>query len=78
MEIYYTKSNDIRAIAFQNYLRYASNSKFDILLMRYGFEFEDFDWLKPCIDAWSEDELVFNEKINQLDEKQIELIKRYI
>lgn len=78
LEIYYQNTKDLRARALQNYLKYGTNSQLDIMLLRYGFDFEDFDWLMPCIDSISEDSIEFNNHIKALTEEQYKQIERYI
>lgn len=78
LEIFYQETKDLRAKALQNYIKYGTNSQFDILLLRYGFDFEDYDWLMPCINSITEDCIVFNDKINDLNKEQYKQIERYI
>lgn len=78
LEAYYTKEKDIRAKALQNYIRFGTNSCFEIMLLRYGFDFEDHTWLKQCIDEINEDGIKFNSNVKNLSEEQFSLIERYI
>lgn len=78
LEIYYQERKDLRAKALQNYIKYGTNSNFSILLLRYGFDFEEHSWLTPCINQISEDGIDFNEQIHALDENHYKLIERYI
>ncbi len=78
LEIYYQSTKDLRARALQNYLKYGTNSRFEIMLLRYGFDFEDFDWLTPCINSISEDGIEFNDNIKVLTDEQYRQIERYI
>lgn len=78
LEIYYQDTKDLKAKALQNYIKYGTNSSYEILLLRYGFDFEDYDWLKPCINSISEEKIDFNEKINLLTEEQLKQIERYL
>ena len=78
LEIYYNETKDLRAKTLQNYIRYGTNSQFEILLLRYGFEYEDYEWLTPCVNSITEDGIDFNEKIHLLSEDQYKQIERYI
>lgn len=78
LEIYYNETKDLRAKTLQNYIRYGTNSQFEILLLRYGFEYEDYEWLTPCVNSITEDGIDFNEKIHSLSEDQYKQIERYI
>lgn len=75
---YANKYNDesIRKIAIK--LKYGTDDPKHILELRYGFSSEDFDWLDNVIDSISEDEIVFNEKIQELDSLKKERIEKYI
>ena len=77
LEIYYQEKKDLRARALQNYIKYSTNSQFDILLLRYGFDFEDHDWIKPCISSISEDGIIFNENIHKLKKELYKQVERY-
>ena len=61
-----------------NYLKYGTNNSKEIMLLRYGFDFEDLDWLMSCVDSIDETEIVFNnELVNELEHYQKEIIYRY-
>lgn len=77
-QIYYDKTQDSRALAMINYLKYGTNNSKEIMLLRYGFDFEDLDWLMSCVDSIDETEIVFNnELVNELEHYQKEIIYRY-
>ena len=78
LEIYYQNTRDLRAKALQNYMKFGTNSPFEILLLRYGFDNEDSEWLLPCIDSISEDGIEFNDAVESLTEEQYSLVSRYI
>lgn len=60
MKIYYEKYQDDRALVMANYISYATNDETEIMLLRYGFSFEDIEWVKPCVKSISEEEIVFD------------------
>ena len=62
------------------YIAYGTDDEMDIWLQKYGFEFEDIEWLKPCIATISEQEIVFNNLINsEIENKEkYEVVKRYL
>lgn len=78
LEVYYLKEQDLRARALQNYIKFATNSQMEIMLLRYGFDFEDHEWLKKCISNISEQKIEFNENIATLEPEQYKLIKRFL
>ena len=78
--LYFEETGDVRAKAFSNYIAYGTDDEMEIWLQKYGFEFEDIEWLKPCIDSISEEEIVFNDLIyNEIEEEgKLEAVKRYL
>ena len=48
----------------------------EILLIRYGFEFEDFDWIKDVVSRINEDEIVFS-NIENLTNDQKKRISKF-
>ena len=78
LQIYYDKTQDHRALAMINYLKYGTNNPKEIMLLRYGFDFEELDWLDACVKFIDENEIVFdNESVKQLEDCQKDIIKRY-
>ena len=79
LEIYYKERKELRAKALQNYIKYGTNSNFSIMLLRYGFDFEDHTWLTPCISQISEEGIDFNEQqVQNLTESHYKMIERYL
>ena len=76
--LYYKKTQNPKALTLSNYIRYGTNNNDEILLLKYGFNFEDIEWLKDYIISINEDEIIFNEKISNLPADKYEIIKRYI
>lgn len=74
-----TRPEDLRvkAKAMTNYIKYGTNIDKEIWLLRYGFEFEDMDWLYPIVSSISEEEIVFGE-IHHLTEEQLMRISKFI
>ena len=77
-QIYYDRTQDSRALAMINYLKYGTNNSKEIMLLRYGFDSEDLDWLNSCVKSINENEIVFdNESIELLTNFQKDIISRY-
>ena len=79
-KLYFEETGDIRARAFSNYIAYGTDDETEIWLQKYGFEFEDIEWIKPCVDKINDEEIVFNNLIDkeiEVDEKY-EVVKRYL
>ncbi len=75
---YHKRTQDERAMAMVNYVRYGTNDETEIWLLRYGFSFEDIDLVKDHISAIDENGIVFDEAVNTLREESVmELIERY-
>ncbi|MDD4000295.1 MAG: DEAD/DEAH box helicase [Bacilli bacterium] len=72
-------SEDLRAKAHEmtNYIKYGTNDEKEIWLLRYGFEFEDMDWLCPIVIKVDEEEIVFK-NLNELSLDQIDRIGKFI
>lgn len=75
---YFLSSNDSRAESLAKYMKYGTADSKEIWLLRYGFDFEDIEWLNPCIESVDESEISFNSKVFELDEKKSMLIGRYM
>ena len=76
--LYYQKTGDKRALAMSNYIKYGTNDNTEIWLMKYGFDFEDIEWIKQYVENIDENEIVFNSKISELPDSKMELIERYV
>ncbi|OCA02754.1 DEAD/DEAH box helicase [Akkermansia glycaniphila] len=75
---YYDKHDDVRAKSMVDYFKYGTNDQKEIMLLRYGFTFEDIMKISDCIDSVSEEQLVFNSNIDSIDDAYLlELISRY-
>jgi hypothetical protein len=75
---FYNVTNDERALAMVNYFRYGTNDEEEIYLLRYGFSFEDIEQIKEHVSSIDENEIVFWDTIEQLNNKSVmELIEFY-
>ncbi len=77
-ELYYHETKDERALIMKNYLRYGTNDNLEIWLLRYGFGFEDIEWLVEHIDSVDENEITFKATVKALSPDMFEVISRYI
>lgn len=77
-QLYYEKTQDTRALVMKNYIRYGTNNEQEIWLLRYGFSFEDIEWLKDIVESIDQNKIIFNDNINSLDEDKRNLINRFI
>lgn len=75
---YYITHEDNRAERLAKYIKYGTENETEIWLLRYGFSFEEIEWLKPFVDSVDQTEIRFNKKINELDESKKNIISKYI
>lgn len=77
---YKLKGNIDRAEAIRkiNELRISADKKDEIWMLRYGFTFDDIEWVEPYIDSIDENEIVFSDKIAELDDIKSKVIEKYI
>jgi hypothetical protein len=75
---YYLKTNDFRSYKLAKYIKYGTDDENEIWMLRYGLSFEDIEWVKDCIDSIGQEEIVFNDKINELPENQYKIIERFV
>ena len=76
--LYYRETNDERAIALSNYIKYGTNDTKEIWLLRYGFDFEEIEWLLPYVEKIDENEIVFLSSIMDIEPRKLELVSRFI
>lgn len=48
------------------------------MMIRYGFDFDDFEWLAPCISGISESGIEFNKSVEQLSPERIDRLLPYL
>lgn len=77
-ELFFERTQDSRAKSFVNYVRYGTNDSTEILLMRYGFGFEEIEWLKEYISDIDTSKITFKKTVNELPVEKMSLIKRYL
>ena len=78
LHIYFTKTQDARSQTLINYIRFGTDDDIDIWLMRYGFGFEEIEWLKEHIQHIDSSKITFKNTIEQLSEDKMSVIERYI
>jgi len=66
-----------KAMRIAKIIRYGTEDEKEIMLLRYGFDFEDFEWLLPIVKSVTAEEIVF-QNIDNLDEEQYSKIERFI
>ena len=75
---YYEATSDERALRLAKYFKYGTDKEREIWMLRYGFSFEEIEWVSECIDFIDETEIKFNDRINALNEAQLQVIEQYV
>jgi len=75
---YYLAYQDDRAERLAKYIKYGTEDSTEIWMLRYGFSFEEIEWLKPYVEGIDETEIKFNEKIENLSDAQKSSISKFI
>lgn len=75
---YFIAYQDDRAERLAKFIKYGTEDSTEIWLLRYGFSFEEIEWLKPCVDSIDQSEIKFNEKIENLSDTQKNCISKFI
>ena len=76
--LYFEKTSDKRAIQLSNYIKFGTNDDLEIWLIRYGFSFDDIEWIKDYVEQIDENEILFKSSISELNKERTETIKRFI
>jgi superfamily II DNA/RNA helicase len=77
-QIFYDKTKDSRALIMKNLIKYGTNDVVEIWLLRYGFSFEDIEWVRKYVLFIDENKIDFNPFIPELNERNHNIINRYI
>lgn len=75
---YFIKNADERAKRLAQLVKYGTENEKEIWMLRYGFTFEDIEWLEPFIIDISQEEIVFSREISKLAPEKMELIRRFV
>lgn len=62
----------------KNYIKYGTNDPKEIWLTRYGFSFEDIEWLKSYVSKIDENGISFYKFIDALGPNKLERINRFV
>lgn len=75
---YFIKYQDNRAERLAKLIKYGTEDSNEIWMLRYGFSFEEIEWLKPCVDSIDQREIIFNKKIENLSDAQKNSISKFV
>lgn len=70
--------DDERGEVLSNYIKYGTNDATEIWLLRYGFSFEEIEWISEYVDSVDAESIVFKDSISELDEKEMMVIERFL
>lgn len=75
---YFIKTGDefYKEIAIK--MKYGTSNPRQIMMMRYGYSSDDFDWLSEVIVKIDEEEILFNNNVINLDDYKKNKIKKYL
>ena len=75
---YFENTNDLRAKRMSQLVKYGTEDEKEIWMLRYGFSFEDIEWLEPYIITINQEEIIFTSEIEELPIEKFNVIKRFI
>lgn len=75
---YFEKTDDLRAKRMAQLVKYGTEDEKEIMMLRYGFSFDDIEWLEPYIKTINQEEIIFSRKIEKLPIEKMNVIKRFI
>lgn len=75
---YFITYKDDRAERLAKLIKYGTEDSTEIWLLRYGFSFEEIEWLKPCVDSIDQEEIRFNKNIENLSIAEKSSISKFI
>lgn len=78
LDLYYLKHKDDRAKILTNYIRFGTNDYTEIWLLKYGFAFDDIDWIKEHVHSIDSSRIYFKESVRDLPLDKFDVIKRYV
>lgn len=76
--LFFKATGDLRALHLNNYIRYGTNSTVEIMLLRYGFAFEDVEWIKKHVENIDENKIIFKNTIKNLEVEKYKVIERFV
>lgn len=78
--MYYNKHKDVRALAMSNYIKYGTNNEVEIWLLKYGFTFDEIEWILPHVKSINSEQIIFESSLQEemKDENKREIVSRYL
>lgn len=76
--MYSQSYDDERDRVLSNYIKYGTNNPIEIWLLRYGFSFEEIEWISKYVDTIDANSIVFKDSIRELEETEMMVIERFL
>lgn len=77
-QLYFEKTNDPDALAMVNYIRYGTNDYKEIWLLRYGFSFDEVEWLDEYVESVDETQIVFSPGVESLEPEKKDILSKFL
>ncbi|WP_281232504.1 DEAD/DEAH box helicase [Flavobacterium gelatinilyticum] len=75
---YFESEKDLRAKKLANYVKFGTDNKKEIWMLRYGLTFEDIEILNPHVESIDSEEIVFKNSINEVPLELKQSVIRYL
>lgn len=75
---YFEQKSDIRAERMSRLIKYGTENEKEIWMLRYGFTFEDIEWLEPYVERINQEEVLFTSEVDNLPAEKKNIIERFI
>jgi ATP-dependent RNA helicase DOB1 len=75
---YFESEKDLRAKKLANYVKFGTDDKKEIWMLRYGLTFEDIEVISPHIEAINSEEILFKDSINNVPLELKQSVVRYL
>lgn len=75
---YYESNKDVRAKKLANYIKFGTDNKKEIWMLRYGLTFEDIEILGNHIEKINSEEIIFKDSIKNVSLENKQSIIRFI
>lgn len=77
--LYFQETYDVRALTLSNFINFGTNDLKEIWLIKYGFAYDDIEWIKDYVISISSEEIVFQENLKEkISLEQYQILNRYI
>lgn len=78
LELYASRNNDQRADQLKKFIKFGTDDDIEIWLLRYGFGFEEIQWIKEHVSSIDMRKISFKDSISELAEDRLDVIRRYL